>query len=217
MSEPRLVPYTTNYTNRTTTIATLAVIAAGIVLVVAGSVNAGEHFVTKNNKLLVSLIGVPSPIAVFGIVYWVYDNLIWRVPKVGSKIPSLRGEWTGQVTFDNRHNVDPMECRVTITQTWSKMNVIFRGYKDGKVQTYSSIIMAALNKEENPGGLRYEYQVRPQSGAAQQPPTIGTAYLNKAPDDPNHLFGGYYNAPPEVDSRNRLQHYGSYVIDKNAS
>ena len=66
MSEPRLVPYTTNYTNRTTTIATLAVIAAGIVLVVAGSVNAGEHFVTQNNELPVSLIGVPSPIAVFG-------------------------------------------------------------------------------------------------------------------------------------------------------
>jgi hypothetical protein len=215
MGRTNMVPYTTNFTNRTRTTAIMAVLATAMVIVVGAPVNSALGIITARRLWLAALVAAPSPMAVFGLLYWAYDSILWRwhAPVVGSRIPNLNGSWHGFVTFKDMGG-SRLNCQVKIAQTWTRISVAFSGVEGEQRHTRSSVIMAALNREEVTGGLRYEYLVFPEASAEDQVSAIGTAHLGLEDNNLRVLEGAYHNQPQYVGG-NWVHHFGEYRIERS--
>lgn len=76
-------------------------------------------------------IAAPSGLVVFGGLVALFDKYVWRWPFINSmlEIPILDGYWAGTVVR-NGLNGQPPETRnvtMTITQCWSRINIVFTG------------------------------------------------------------------------------------------
>lgn len=106
----------------------------------------------------------PSPIAVYGIIYFLFDKYFWQwsgFQKLGIVcFPNLNGRWKGtqQSSYkENGENVE-VEGRLEITQTFSKLCA--RGYYS---KSESESIAASFSECNDQVYLFYTYDNDPSS------------------------------------------------------
>lgn len=104
-------------------------------------------------------LDLPSVLGFFGIFYGIFDRWLWRF---GSRVPNLRGHWTGYVTSSFDKHATRREVRAEIRQTWSSMSISV----DAEQSRSRSLLAGILT--ETPGGaeLVYEYLNEPRNNAA---------------------------------------------------
>jgi hypothetical protein len=147
---------------------------------------------------LPTYIAPPAGTVAFGVIFWLYDQLLWKV-KIWkfrvSGIPDLRGTWKGTIDIRRGEEVsDGVECTVTVKQTWRTISIEF-----ATTDTSSHSLMAKIGTRSE-GGLHYEYAVHAYPGARLEKDSKekmidhgGTARLKPENDDWTSLKGGYYN------------------------
>jgi hypothetical protein len=135
-------------------------------------------------------IDTPSVMGFYGILYALYDRVLWRQHLGGlrlSQIPEVSGVWAGELT-SSYNNGTKIAIVFTIEQTWSRISI-----RTETETSTSSTTMAALNTDEylDPG-LKYEYLSEPGAFAT---PTMqihrGTGHLRLSADG-KMLTGDYY-------------------------
>lgn len=173
---------------------------------------------------LPSYIAPPTGVAFFVLVFWLYNQYLWR-PKIGSPIPDLRGTWEGTVDIRKGEDVkagedkaraepaaeevpEELECTVLIKQTWTAISIEFETDK-----TESHSVTAALGPT-GPDGLHYEYNVTVEHGKKLERNSqktedshFGTAHLKPVRGSWDTLKGYYYND-------RAFQRWGEYKIKR---
>ena len=76
----------------------------------------------------IGLIGVLEPMAIFGLIWALFDNVIWKWPivKRWHRIPYIGGSWKGELESshqDENGNRTIMPMRMVIKQTFTNMTV----------------------------------------------------------------------------------------------
>lgn len=166
---------------------------------------------------LPSYVGAPSAIVFFGAVFWLFDRYVWRLSLKrlqATRIPNLNGTWEGKI--DVRKGKGPKmedlgthKCTVVIEQSWSRISIKF----DTKATTSNSLMASLGPSDDERGGLRYEYYVKPKPDGTfldeeETVPHSGVAHLNpKIDGDWKELTGTYYNDQD-------FQLWGSYSISR---
>lgn len=171
--------------------------------VVAASVSAAIVFVLLAAVNLVQRLGLPANLtpsilslvgagAVFGLLYWIFNQYAWRWPVLNSavKVPNLSGEWkcVGK-TFQPDGAVQyEWKAFVTIFQRWDKIRVRLKTEQSG-----SDSIAAALVCDESDGyRLLYNYRNHPRIREVQLKSHLGFCDLTFA-KDLNSAEGEYFN------------------------
>jgi hypothetical protein len=102
--------------------------------------------------------------ALFGLVYWVFDKYLWRIPFARRLllVPDLNGKWavSGSTALQKGECVDfRWDGELTVSQSWSKMRVHLR-----TKQSTSNSVAASLHHEAGIGyKLLYQYENSPSA------------------------------------------------------
>ncbi|NJL40243.1 MAG: hypothetical protein HC899_28465 [Leptolyngbyaceae cyanobacterium SM1_4_3] len=136
-------------------------------------------------------IDAPSVMGFYGLLYELFDNLLWRLRFKAihlSEIPNIRGTWVGIVKSSYDGGTETRGVILYVRQTWSKLSV------QAETETSRSFsTMAVVNTSNSPeSGLKYEYINEPGTFSVQTMQTHrGTANLRLTPDGAT-LKGEYY-------------------------
>jgi hypothetical protein len=115
----------------------------------------------KNLEAVLPFIVAPSiaPIAIFGILLWLFDRYLWKLPLIRSVsgIPDLEGTWKGTLTRTSSadgEQGEPKEHKAEcyITQTWRSMGVVFYDFAESEEQGSEEPTTAGCN-DVDPSGL----------------------------------------------------------------
>ncbi len=142
------------------------------------------------NSIIKNFIPAPSAFFIFLILYWVFDNWLWRHPffrlLFGISEPDLAGEWKGKLkSKPHRKTFDITLC---IKQRWSKISIAISFDKS----TSSSFSAAILCAQALPV-LIYNYNNIPHDRESDTMTRhIGTAELVLC--NRNTLTGTYFNS-----------------------
>jgi SMODS-associating 2TM, beta-strand rich effector domain len=189
----------------------IAYIAIGCFLLSLGLNHLIHRFAVSN------YVGAPSALVLFGAFFWLFDSYLWKLGLFTVRltpIPNLNGSWIGSIDVrrgkgDKEQYLGSHDCTVHIQQTWSRISITFE-----TDATSSHSTMANLGaSEDDLGGLRYEYSVKPKADGKplaeeETVPHRGMARLNPAVGgDWETLGGDYYND-------RHFQLWGSYHLQK---
>jgi hypothetical protein len=158
------------------------------------------------NLFLPWWIESPSVLSIYGLLFIVFDNWAWKLfRKIGfSKIPNLKGEWTGHLRSSFDEHETAVTAKVTIFQTWTRIRILL----DTKQSSSQSDMASITIKTPEGKYLHYLYMNEPKANAAKTMSIHrGTAkllYDEKA----KTLIGEYYSG------RDR-QEYGSLSLKKS--
>lgn len=149
-------------------------------------------------------IDAPSVMAVFGVLYELFEKRLWRMPVFQItgivKIPDLNGMWDGEgrTSFDGAQ----YRAQVTIKQTWTSISI----FLETEHSTSRSLTASLLVEQPEGPTLSYEYRNEPKPIAL---PTMhshrGTATLRLKNN--GVLEGEYYSG------RDR-QNYGNLMLKR---
>lgn len=114
---------------------------------------------------------------VYGILYWLFDRHVWKIPKVASllRVPDLSGTWdcVGQSINPDKSPGFAWEGEVIIVQSWDRIRVRLKTKQSG-----SNSMAAALIYDEVDGfRLMYSYKNDPKIGEAELTSHRGYAEL----------------------------------------
>lgn len=153
-----------------------------------------------NIKFIHISISISSlSLTLFGIIYYVFDNYLWKNKIVrlivGVKIPNLAGKWKGE--FVSSYGSDNNgtggvkgEVEIKIKQTWSKISI----YSDspGSSESYSHIAGIFL---KGPKGivLKYEYENEPIDSFVDSMNKHSGFESVVYDKDKDSMYGTYYN------------------------
>lgn len=151
-------------------------------------------------------IDAPSAFGFYGIIIWFFDHYGWRwniFKTIGLiKTPIIDGRWKGKII--SSYNNTEKEADLYISQTWTKMELIF---KTDSSQSHSSAAFISICAPGGPS-LAYQYQNDPS------PNTPGTMQIHygsaRVSILENKIEGDYYSG------RGR-QNTGSIVLEKQRS
>lgn len=140
--------YTTNYHDRKPTYYILAILSSLVGL--------GVVFLLKAiSDVSGILIAAPSGIAVFGLLFVLFDQFVWKRPWLYNlgliKIPDLNGDWKAEISSAATGN--KIQAVVKIHQTYSKIRIHLETNKSDSLSQMAAIDMASPNMFT----LRYEY------------------------------------------------------------
>lgn len=138
----------------------------------------------------------PSPIAVYGLIYLLFDKYLWQLPifKYAGIVwfPNLNGRWKGtQISSykdENGKNVE-VEGRLEVSQTFSKICV--RGYYK---KSESESVSGSFSEYNDQVYLFYTYDNDPSSlktGTMQR--HKGSGKIKLLPTE-NKIKGCYWNS-----------------------
>lgn len=160
-------------------------VAMVITAVLSGWLNALEiHPAIKN------FVPAPSAFFVFLVLYWIFDNWLWRWSPLrwffGISEPNLAGTWKGKLK-SNTYNKE-VDVTLAIKQRWSKISVAI----SFDHSTSSSFCAAILCSKALPT-LIYNYDNTPHDRESDTMTRhIGTAELILR--DTKTLTGNYFNS-----------------------
>ncbi len=123
---------------------------------------------TSFGQTLPPYLETPSPLFVFGILYFLFENLLWRWPPFRwvqlVKVPDLNGCWDGEIRTNDRNFEVPYRVRLEINQTWTRIRVRLITASSGSASTSASV------EVESPQGaaLAYEYLSEPEPNAPER-------------------------------------------------
>ena len=112
-------------------------------------------------------LSVPSFAGFYSVLYWLFDNHIWRWRlwwNLGLlRVPNLNGEWAGNVNSSYGPNGSVHTISISITQKWSKLLVRF----DTEHSQSNSISGALKVADVASPELSYLYMNQPKSLASE--------------------------------------------------
>lgn len=88
-------------------------------------------------------ICIPSPFAVFGLLWLLFDRYLWKLPVLHSigliKTPDLSGEWHGdlQSSHDEYHKIHPISLK--IDQNWTSISLFLHANVSSSQSEVASI------------------------------------------------------------------------------
>lgn len=132
---------------------------------------------------LVWFISLPGISLIFGLVYLIYDHLIWRIiPNKISSIPKLYGHWEGIILSDYKDTNTSIS--VDIKQTWRSIRILM-STENSRSHSISAYIFSDLNK------VLFNYINEPKNDS---PTTmnIHKGVCELILDSKNELNGDYY-------------------------
>lgn len=136
-------------------------------------------------------IDAPSVMGFYGLLYELFDNLLWRLRFKAihlSEIPNLRGTWVGVVKSSYGGGTETRGVILYVRQTWSKLSV---QVETETSRSFSTMAVVNTSNSSEPG-LKYEYINEPGTFSVQTMQTHrGTANLRLTPDGAI-LKGEYY-------------------------
>lgn len=143
-----MVFYSVDTEPRRKIIAVMALAALGI-----------TYVPTLLSPIFLSKFGPLSVLGVFGILFFLFDQFLWKyIPGVG--IPDLSGTWSGNLIRGMEPGkTDGKESNISIniTQTWSRMDVVFKGTHSISRSEIVGLFVSNPNHIE----LCYGYHKRP--------------------------------------------------------
>lgn len=108
-------------------------------------------------------VSVPSFAGFYSVLYWAFDNYVWRWGLWGKlgvlRVPNLNGEWAGNVDSSYGPNGSTHPVSASIVQKWSKLLVRFETEHS---QSHSISGTLKINDVINPE-LSYLYLNQPKS------------------------------------------------------
>ncbi len=139
--------------------------------------------------LLLYKLVAPSAGALFGIIAFLFDRYLWKIPLINAcvGIPDLSGEWVGTVTSEDRQT----KVSVTVTQTFHRISLVLRSDR-----TYSESDLAGFRLQDTRNTqFVYTYLVEHSNGPdAGTPYGKGTNRLFLKRGKPWVLSGPYYSS-----------------------
>lgn len=105
-------------------------------------------------------LDAPAAIGFYGIYYKLFDGVFWKwFAKIGMiGTPNLNGTWNGHVLSSYDGHSTQKHATIEISQTWTKMCVVFKNGTSRSKSITSSIITTNVEGYV----LRYEYQNEPK-------------------------------------------------------
>ncbi|NII26816.1 hypothetical protein HB364_17130 [Pseudoflavitalea sp. X16] len=172
--------YSINSDERKTVIGILGILSIAIMLIV------------KNNLCLPSWVPIPSVFAIFGGFYWIFDQLIWKLPLINQCLstPNLNGTWTILMKSSRDSYATEYEGVLTITQSWSKIYIFMDGEK-----AIGQSIMAGIEVHTSKSfTLKWEYlsQRKPEFAENEYMHYGMTRVMNQPNGAITVLKGDYY-------------------------
>ena len=172
-----------------------------------------KHLSANDFKGYLILIFAGTPWTIYGVLFWLFDRILWKVCLVNNliKVPNLEGEYNGKLKSSYDNFKKAKNISIIIKQRFSKMIVIF------KTETSESkSLNALLKKEEDKVLLIYNYQNEPN---AVEEITLnehkGTAWI-KFDLDSSHFEGKYYTDKRPIESTKAVCNYGRIEGLKNS-
>lgn len=146
------------------------------------------------------LVGAPSVVGVYALLYGVFDRWLWRTPIAQRTqlvpVPDLSGVYEGRLTStfkdaDGENVVRDIE--LMIQQTWTRMSVEMNVIS-GSSSSRSISAIGSISKDGTSARLIYLYQNKVNPGLADEDMRDheGVADLRIRPD--GSLEGTYFNA-----------------------
>lgn len=136
-------------------------------------------------------IDVPSVFAVFGLLVYMFDQVVWRVLPGWVKrylgIPDLNGTWRGvlKTTYDEFKHEHQVE--VEIEQTWRRISIRLKANHSSS----RSLTATITTNQSKCSTLSYEYWNEPRPDALKTMEMHrGTAIFELA--SPDKMEGHYY-------------------------
>lgn len=138
----------------------------------------------------------PTPLLLYGLVFALFDRLLWRVRIRGigvSSIPDLNGAWVGVISSNlgaTSSTAKNYPAVITTRQSWSSVQI--------KLHTSfstSTSVMAVMSGQREEATLRYEYQARPDDAELHAPLISehnGVAAITLQEDDGGRVLNGSY-------------------------
>jgi len=145
-------------------------------------------------------LGVPDLVlwpvtggAVFGIVFLIFDCVIWKIRSVSRivGVPDISGSWIvdGQTYDENEAPTFAWEARIEITQKYEKISIHLR-----TKSSESRSVTAAIIPEGRAGfRLIYSYNNAPKPGQPDLKAHLGHCELLFSPEL-NEAEGRYFNS-----------------------
>ncbi len=136
-------------------------------------------------------ISTPSILGMVGVLYKIFDGLIWRIGLLRTlgiiKTPDLNGDWNGLVATSFDDHADQHAVKVKIQQTWTKISIFLES-----AQSESHSLTASILTRQ-PGGtsINYEYKNEPKSSAKNTMHAHRGSAVLKLKNN-NELEGEYY-------------------------
>ncbi len=151
-----------------------AIISAGLVFLLLQAVNVAKQFGVAAN-LPPTILPLVSAGAVFSVLYWLFDRLLWKHLASLLKVPVIAGEWTCIGTSLNPDGTTKYEWNgtVTILQSWDKLRVRLRTAQSGS----NSVTAACVYDEADGYRLLYNYRNDPKIGEPDLKSHLGFAEL----------------------------------------
>jgi hypothetical protein len=144
------IEYVTNFINRRLTY--------GLIMLAAVSSGAGLTALASETGVNFP-VALASPLLVYGVIYLVWDNWVWRVAsRFGYPLPDLNGTWTGDYCLTTEPDVK-LPCSMQIRQTWAHMEVYFTS----EVGFSRSTLLSLNDSSGSPSGLCHIYKMRPKT------------------------------------------------------
>lgn len=150
------------------------------------------NFVLESLKLGIPwLVGSPSGLAFFGLLYKGFDLHMWRWSFWRSikavKTPDLSGTWKGCVVSSYDDHSKELKATIDITQTWTQISIRLEAGKSGSSSLAACISVA----NEAAAVLTYQYKNDPHPSAIKTMEIhYGTAALTLRAR--NAELDGYY-------------------------
>ena len=172
--------YSINSDERKTVIGVLGILSISTILILKNYINTP------------SWIPVPSAFAIFGAFYWLFDQVLWKLPLLNRLLstPNLNGTWVILMKSSKDNYSTEYEGVLTITQTWTKIYLFLDGEK-----AMSKSIMAGIEVQTSClFTLKWEYlsQRKPEFAENEYMHHGMTRVVIKPGISPLTLKGDYY-------------------------
>jgi SMODS-associating 2TM, beta-strand rich effector domain len=163
-----------------------AVALAAIAVLIAAGVSS---LLAKLSITVPWYIGAPTPVGVFGVLFFIFDRWGWLFAARAhlSRLPDLRGTWTGVVCRREGNTVDK-SVTVYIRQTWQHISIELKSGSSTSRSTMASIDLAGRAHT----CITYAYSNVPHPGSdVDMHAHMGTATVELSIDG-RTLAGDYY-------------------------
>lgn len=149
-----------------------------------------------------TVIQVPTTFTIFGFVYILFDQYLWRLKMLFFciKTPNFNGLWEGQ--YESSYEGMTVPAKLKIKQTWTRIEIISL---NGEKETQSNSSMAGIFTKN--GGeicLKFEYTNDSNPCMKDDRPSHSGFNCLKYDKDEKALSGHYYN------DRNRKTYGSAY-------
>ena len=144
----------------------------------------------KISPFVKSLIPAPSAFFIFLVLYWAFDNWLWKWSTFkyffGISEPNVEGVWEGKLKSNTYQKEIPIT--LTIKQRWSKISIAI-SFNNSTSSSFSAAILCSKALPV----LTYNYENNPHHRESDTMTRhIGTAEL--VLKDKNTLVGNYFNS-----------------------